>query len=105
MFRSLTLFAVFGLSILSAKSYEILLDSPVKVHDMDLKPGKYSISLMDDSKIRFTDANGKSVEASAKVSTADKKFQSTLVDTKQVNGATQIDEIDLGGTKTKLLFE
>lgn len=105
MFRSFVLFAAFGLSILSAKSYEILLDSPAKVGNMDLRPGKYSVFLMDDSKIRFTDASGKSVEASGTVSNVDKKFPSTLVDTKQVNGVTQIEEIDLGGTRTKIMFE
>jgi hypothetical protein len=105
MIRSLFLFAALGLSVLSAKSYEIMLDSPVKVGNMDLRAGKYNVSLMEDSKIRFTDATGKSVEASGTVSNVDKKFQSTLVDTKQVNGATQIEEIDLGGTKTKIMFE
>jgi len=45
------------------------------------------------------------VETTAKIVSSDKKFDSTMIDTKQVNGATQIDEIDLGGTKTKVQFE
>ena len=105
MFRSLLLFAALGLSVLSAKSYDITLDSATKVGSVELKPGKYSLSVMDDTKVKFTSTNGQAVEASAKVTTSDKKFQSTQIDTKQVNGAAQVNEIDLGGTKTKIMFE
>jgi hypothetical protein len=105
MLRSLILFAALGLSIAGAKSYQILLDTPAKIGSMDLKPGTYSVAIMDNSKIRFTDATGKAVEASATIGTAEKKFASTLVDTFKVNGVTQIREIDLGGTKTKIQFE
>ena len=103
--KSLIVIGVFSLSILSAKSYEIILDTAAKAGNLDLKAGKYNVNL-DASKVRFTDVNsGKSVETTAKIVSADKKFDSTMVDTKQVNGATQINEIDLGGTKTKVQFE
>ena len=105
MFRSLLLFAALGLSIASAKSYEITLDSNAKVGAVELKPGKYNVSVMDSSKVRFTATNGQAVEASATVTTSDKKFQATQIDLKQVNGTAQVNEIDLGGTKTKILFE
>jgi len=105
MFRSLILFTALGLSIASAKSYEIILDNAAKAGSIDLKPGKYNVAVMEDAKIRFTDAAGKAIEASATVSSADKKFQNTVVDTKQVNGTTTINEIDLGGTKTMIRFE
>ena len=103
--KSLIAIGVFGLSILSAKSYEIILDNAARAGNLDLKAGKYNLNL-DASTVRFTDVNsGKSVETTAKISSVDKKFDSTMVDTKQVNGATQINEIDLGGTKTKVQFE
>jgi hypothetical protein len=105
MFRSLLLFAALGLSLASAKSYDITLDTATKVGSVELKPGKYSLSVMDETKVRFTSTNGQAVEASAKVTTSDKKFQATQIDMKQVNGAAQVNEIDLGGTKTKILFE
>ena len=94
-----------GLSVASAKTYDVQFTSAVKVGSMDLRPGKYTIAVMDESKVRFTDANGKVLEASANVSTGDKKFQSTTVDSKEVNGVTQISEIDLGGSKTKIVFQ
>jgi hypothetical protein len=103
--KSLIAIGVFSLSILSAKSYEIILDSAAKAGNLDLKAGKYNVNL-DASKVRFTDVNsGKSVETTAKIVSADKKFASTTIDTKQLNGATQINEIDLGGTKTMVQFE
>jgi hypothetical protein len=105
MFRSLLLFAALGLSIASAKSYDVTFDSASKVGNVELKAGKYSLLVMDNTKVKFTSSNGEAVEANAKVSTVDKKFQATQVDMKQVNGAAQVNEIDLGGTKTKILFE
>ena len=105
MFRSLLLFAALGLSVASAKSFDITLDNTSKVGTVELKPGKYSLLVMDNSKVKFTDAKGQATEASAKVSTAEKKFQATQIDVKNINGAAQVNEIDLGGTKTKILFE
>lgn len=105
MFRSLLLFAALGLSVAGAKSFDVTFDSATKVGNVELKAGKYSLAVMDDSKVRFTNTNGQAVEASAKVSTTEKKFQNTQIDMKQVNGTAQVNEIDLGGTKTKIQFE
>src|SRR3974377_1023588 len=99
------MFAVLGLSVAGAKSFEITLDTAVKAGSGEVKTGKYSLVLMEDSKGRFTSANGQAVETSAKMSTVEKKFSSTQIDLKQGNGTAQINEIDLGGTKTKIEFE
>ena len=105
MFRSLLLFAVLGLSLAGAKTFEITLDQPAKAGSVELKAGKYNLLLMEDSKVRFTSANGQAVETSAKMSTAEKKFSATQIDLRQSDGSAQINEIDLGGTKTKIQFE
>jgi hypothetical protein len=105
MFRTLVVLAALGLSAAWAKSYDITLDSATKVGNVELKAGKYSLSVMDDSKVKFISSNGQAVEASAKVTTSEKKYQATQIDLKQVNGTAQVNEIDLGGTKTKILFE
>lgn len=104
-FRKLVLFSAIAVSIASAKSYDIVLNSPMKVGSVDLTPGKYKVAVMESSMVRFTDTNGKSVETSASISNAEKKFQNTIVGTKDVNGTTSIREIDLEGTTTKLSFE
>lgn len=105
MFRSLILFAALGLSVASAKTFEITLDTAAKAGSVELKPGRYSLVLMSDTMVRFTSANGQALETSAKMSTVEKKFSSTQIDLKQNNGTALIDEIDLGGTKTKIQFE
>jgi uncharacterized protein YdbL (DUF1318 family) len=105
VFRSLILFAVLGLSVAGAKTFEITLDQPAKAGNVELKAGKYNVELMEDSKVRFTSAKGQAVETNAKMSTVEKKFSATQIDLKQMNGTAQINEIDLGGTKTKIQFE
>lgn len=98
----LVAFSVFGLSIASAKTYEIKLDNACKAGTTELKAGTYHVAL-DASKVKFTDENtGQTVETSAKVMTADKKYPNTSVATKNVNGTVEISEIDLGGTKTRI---
>jgi hypothetical protein len=98
---------VFGASLASARSYEIILDNPSMAGNVELKPGKYNLNLVPDgSQVRFTDMeSGKSFETTAKIENADKKFGQTMVDTKQVNGEEQIQEIDLGGTRTRVEFQ
>jgi len=105
VFRSLLLFAALGLSVAGAKTFEITLDTPAKAGTVELKAGKYNLELMEDSKVRFTSVKGQAVETSAKMSTVEKKFSATQIDLKQMNGTAQINEIDLGGTKTKIQFE
>jgi hypothetical protein len=98
-------FALFGLSLASAKSYEISVDSVSKAGDVQLQPGSYKVSL-DGAKVKFTDENsGKSIETNATINTTGKaKFDTTSVETVQQNGVTLVHEIDLGGTATKITF-
>jgi hypothetical protein len=105
VFRSLMLFTVLGFSIVSAKTFQFTLETATKAGSVDLQAGKYNLELMDNSKVRFIGTNGKAVEVSAKLSTVDKKFDSTQVTVTSGNGASQLNEIDLGGTKTKIEFE
>src|SRR5580700_7292872 len=90
-------FAILGLSIASAKSYEISVDSVSKVGDIQLKPGAYKVTL-DGSSVKFTDENsGKSVATNAVVETNNPtKFDATALETVQKDGVTTVNEIDLG---------
>ncbi len=98
------LFSVIGLSLASAKSYEISLATASKVGALDLQAGDYKVAVAG-SKVTFTAVKtGKSVETDASVQTADKKFANTLVDA-EVGPPSKIHEIDLGGTTTKVMFQ
>ena len=98
-------FAIFGASLAGAKNYEIVLNGPAKVGNLDLKPGKYGLTV-DSSKVRFVQAgNGKSMETDGTVVNSQKKYKDTVINTKQIDGANHISEIELGGTSTKIQFE
>jgi len=99
-------FAILGLSIASAKSYEISVDNVSKVGDVQLQPGAYKVTLAG-STVKFTDENsGKSVQTNATVESTNKsKFDATALETVQKDGVTTVNEIDLGGTRTDLKFQ
>jgi hypothetical protein len=98
-------FALLGLSLASAKTYEISVDSVTKAGTVQLQPGLYKVSLTG-STVKFTNQDsGKSVETNGVVESNGKsKFDATALETQQVNGANVIQEIDLGGTPTKIKF-
>jgi hypothetical protein len=103
--KFLIAFAVLGLSLASARSYTINVDAPSQAGTLQLKPGEYKVTV-EGTKVKFTAANsGKSQETTAKVEANGKKFDATAVETANVNGVTKINEIDLGGTTTKLKFD
>jgi hypothetical protein len=99
-------FALLGLSLASAKSYEISVDTAAKAGDVQLQPGLYKVSV-DGSKVKFTSENsGKSVETNATIESNGKtKFEATALETEQLKGVNTIHEIDLGGTPTKIKFQ
>jgi hypothetical protein len=104
--KFLLAFAVLGLSLASAKSYEINVDSVSKVNELQLQPGLYKVSVTGTT-VKFTDENsGKSVETTATVESNGKaKFDSTALETEQLKGVNTIHEIDLGGTTNKIKFQ
>ena len=96
--------AVASLSVASAKSYDIVLSSPTKVANVQLKAGEYKLKL-DGTNAVFTDVeSGKSFTAPAKVQTANQKFQETAVSTEKKADVDQMQSIELGGSNTKIQF-
>jgi hypothetical protein len=91
-----------ALAVASAKTYNIDFENPVTVAGTELKAGGYRLDLVGD-KVVIT--NGKqSVESPVKVEEAGSKFGTTLVRISNADGKMLVQEIDLGGTKTKLIF-
>jgi hypothetical protein len=91
--------ATFGLAVATAaSSYTVSLNSPTWVGETKLNAGEYKLQIVGDKAIF---KSGKTTaESPVTVGTNDKKFSLTsaqVLDSK-------IKEIDLGGTKTKLLF-
>jgi hypothetical protein len=92
------------LSIASAKSYTIAFTSPTIVGSTQLQAGEYTLKV-DGTNAVFTkvDSN-KSVTAPVKIENADKKYATTSIKTTQEGDAQHIDNIQLGGSTTTLVF-
>jgi hypothetical protein len=96
--------AVSSLTIVNAKTYEIILSGPTKAGSVELKAGQYKLKV-DGANAIFTEINSaKSFTTPVKVQTGDKKFDDTKVQTTKDGNIDKIEEIDLGGSKTKLGF-
>jgi hypothetical protein len=104
MRKVLPLFVVLaGVAVAGARSYTVSLTKPNMLGTTELKPGDYKIEVDGDKAIL---RQGKTqTESPVKVEEVDTKFSSNVV--RYVNGADgklHIQEIRLGGTRTKLVF-
>jgi hypothetical protein len=89
---------VFG----AAANYTVKVFDPLTVSGKDIKPGDYKMSLENNKATFFV---GKErIEANVKVEETGEKYASTSVRFAQDNGKNKVQEIRLGGTKTKLIF-
>jgi hypothetical protein len=94
---------VFSLGIATAaSSYHVKIADPTWVGGTQLKPGEYEVKV-DGDKVTFK--QGKNVIAvAAKVETNASKFSDTQMDIKTENGQAKLKELDLGGTKSKIML-
>ena len=90
------------LGILSAKSYTITLANPTQAGDVQLKPGDYKVKVEGGMAVFTDQERNKSFSVPVKVGNSDEKFNDTAVITKNESGVDKIQEIDLGGSHTKL---
>lgn len=95
-------FAILALAVASADTFKVTLFQPSVVSGQELKPGEYKVEVAD-SKVVIS--KGKtSVQAAVKVEKADTKFKTTSVRYANGDGKMTVQEIRLGGTTTKLVF-
>jgi len=91
-------------AVASAKTYDILLSSPTKAGNLQLKPGEYRLTV-NGTKVIFTDVNTtKSFKTDVKVENTDTKFGDTKIDSSTEGATSVIKDIELGGSKTKIDF-
>ena len=87
------------------KSYQVKVGTSAKAGTVQLLPGEYQL-VLDNSKILLRESvTGKEYALDAKIDdSAEKKFANTTIHSRQVDGATLITKIELGGTKTTVAF-
>jgi len=96
-------FAIAGLALANAKSYTMNLYQSAMAGGTELKAGEYQVEVVDQKAVI---TRGKvRTESAVKVQTSDQKYSTTTVALSTENGKSRIQEIHLGGTNTKLVFE
>jgi hypothetical protein len=98
----LLVIGVAGLALASQKSYSITLSQPAVLGSMELAPGDYKVDVVDQKAVI---RNGKvQGEAPVKVEDNASKYNTTSVRYANSDGKMRIQEIHVGGSKTKLVF-
>jgi hypothetical protein len=103
MKRLLFAFATLALVVASAKTYSVTLFQASTVAGKELKPGDYRLQVNGDKAV-ITNGS-QSAESQVKVETGEAKYSSTSVRYANAEGKFRIQEIRLGGTKMKLVFD
>jgi len=99
--RVLFVFLVLAIAVACAKTYRVTLFQPSVIAGAELKPGEYQFVLKDTTLV--VKSGKQLVETTVKVENADSKFGSTAVRYASGEG-NKVQEIRLGGTKLKLVF-
>ena len=89
-------------AIAQAATYHVTLLKPSVVAGKELKPGDYTIKVDNDNAVI---SHGKtSVETKVKTESADRKYDSTTIRYEMDGDKYKVQEIGIGGTKTKLVI-
>jgi hypothetical protein len=93
-------FVAITLAIASAATtYKVTLFQPSVISGTELKPGEYKVEIKNDKAVLWQGKN--STEVPVKVESTDQKNRATAV---RYGSGSHIEEIRIGGTKTKLVF-
>lgn len=92
-----------AMAFAAGETHRITFFQPSIVGGTELKAGDYKLEVVDNTKIVISQGKQR-VEAAIKVESADAKFNSTSVRYSNGDGKYRLQEIRLGGTKTKLVL-
>ena len=96
--------AIASLSIASAKSYEVVLNSPSTAGMTELRAGHYTVKVNGAFAEFYNHDNMHSVMVPVRVDTGIMHFDATAVETKNENGVSQIQSIELKDPNSTLEF-
>jgi hypothetical protein len=105
MKKVLITFATLALAVASAASnvYHVTLNGPASLGGKQFQAGEYKIQVEGNKAIIKSGKNV--VEVPAKVENGDHKFESTQVSIENADTKPWVNEIRIGGTTTKILFD
>ena len=86
----------------AATNYKVTLFQTSMIAGTELKPGDYKIEMKDNKVVVKSGKNV--VEADGKLETGNEKFNTTSVRYTNTDGKMKVQEIRLGGTNSKIVF-
>ncbi len=95
--------ALLAASLLAAKDYTITLFEPAVVGGKQLTAGEYKLELRGDTAV-FKN-RGQTVESPVQVVQSSRKYPTTAVRLAGRDGGNRIEEIRIGGTTTRVIFD
>jgi hypothetical protein len=104
MIKQVLTFAFAALSVASAATYHLSLVEPSVVKGKELKAGEYQLNVKENSVV-IVKNNKQQMEVPAKIENTNQKYSRTRVLYNENKGKFSIQEIELGGTTTKLTFD
>jgi hypothetical protein len=96
--------AIASLSVVSAKSYDLILNNAAAAGLTELRAGHYLVKVNGAYAEFFNLDNRHTVMVPVKVETGASKFDYTAVEAKTENGVSQIQSIELQDSNSKLEF-
>jgi hypothetical protein len=103
--KSLLIVSALGLTSVAfagTKSYDIILNSPAKAGNNELKPGEYKLKVEGGQAVFTQDSKTWSVPV--KIENVSQKFAHTTVESSTLGDMDTIQAIDLAGSTTKIEF-
>ena len=96
--------AVSALTIASAKTYDIVVSNTTKAGSVQLKPGEYKLKVEGSNAVFTSVDSAKSFSTPVKVESSGQKYDQTKMQTTKDGDEDRLQEIDLGGSHTRLGF-
>jgi hypothetical protein len=102
--KSVLAFGTFALGLaMAASHHNVTFANPTWVEGHQLQPGEYRVEIEGDKAL--IKGSQTTIEVPAKVETSAEKYDITSSRSQDINGKHQLEEIQFGGTKTRILFE
>jgi len=96
--------AVSALTIANAKTYDIVVSNTTKAGSVQLKPGEYKLKVEGSNAVFTSVDSAKSFSTPVKVESSGQKYDQTKMQTTKDGDEDRLQEIDLGGSHTRLGF-
>jgi hypothetical protein len=87
-----------------AKTYTFTLDHSAVAGTAQLKPGEYHLKV-DGAQVVLIDKDGKQIDTTAMVETAERKFDATAIATTDADGTNRLLSIEFRGSRSRVVFQ